>query len=451
MIVTDLLQFLFHFIFIGFPTLLWQVWRPWEQVFQKISVCVVFVFRYLSQEILHVFIDFQIVCLSSFGNAVDNRAGSGSADGVDQLPVVPSDTKTTQCGFCCIVVQRDFTVFQKYAQISFLIHGIGIGTNVKVKAYAEIRDELENSYIARMQQNMDFSGYEINYPKQFNIWINNIMSEVDFWVNSVAKENSQCREDYCKRLRNNRFRSELVGNAEFIEQYLCGIKEPLVYDIGCGLAPRFGETLWNGNKMSLVEIDPLAYFYNVINEKYAPVHDCRKIIFGMFEYFSDFFDVDSADAVIINNALDHCIDPYKSIVESVMVLKPGGVLHLNHARAEGVKGKYTGLHQWNLDYTGEDDFIIWNYDVAVNVTQRLKNIADIKLGHAGKNVPRSGQYVCVDMIKKIDFDKAQYVDINNENQNKAFIINRLMQALSNPAINSVSHKMLIDECEAEAQ
>ncbi|KAI4451632.1 hypothetical protein C823_006192 [Eubacterium plexicaudatum ASF492] len=93
MIVTDLLQFLFHFIFIGFPTLLWQVWRPWEQVFQKISVCVVFVFRYLSQEILHVFIDFQIVCLSSFGNAVDNRAGSGSADGVDQLPVVPSDTK----------------------------------------------------------------------------------------------------------------------------------------------------------------------------------------------------------------------------------------------------------------------------------------------------------------------------------------------------------------------
>ena len=66
-------------------------------------------------------------------------------------------------------------------------------------------------------------------------------------------------------------------------------------------------------------------------------------------------------------------------------------------------------------------------------------------------MPRSGQYVCVDMIKKIDFDKAQYVDINNENQNKAFIINRLMQALSNPAINSVFHKMLIDECEAEAQ
>ncbi|MDE7274275.1 MAG: hypothetical protein K2N95_14705 [Lachnospiraceae bacterium] len=37
MIVTDLLQFLFHFILVGFPTSLRQVWRPWEQVFQKIS------------------------------------------------------------------------------------------------------------------------------------------------------------------------------------------------------------------------------------------------------------------------------------------------------------------------------------------------------------------------------------------------------------------------------
>ena len=59
MMVTDLLQFLFHFILIGFPASLRQVWRPGEQVFQKIKVCVVFVFRYLGQEILYIFIDFQ--------------------------------------------------------------------------------------------------------------------------------------------------------------------------------------------------------------------------------------------------------------------------------------------------------------------------------------------------------------------------------------------------------
>ena len=37
MMVTDLLQFLFHFILIGFPASLRQVWRPGEQVFQKIK------------------------------------------------------------------------------------------------------------------------------------------------------------------------------------------------------------------------------------------------------------------------------------------------------------------------------------------------------------------------------------------------------------------------------
>ena len=110
MIVTDLLQFLFHFIFIGFPTLLWQVWRPWEQVFQKISVCVVFVFRYLSQQIFHIFIDFQSICFCGFHDAVDYGAGFGPADGVDQPPVVLANTKTPQCGLCCVIVQGDFTI-----------------------------------------------------------------------------------------------------------------------------------------------------------------------------------------------------------------------------------------------------------------------------------------------------------------------------------------------------
>ena len=125
MMVTDLLQSSFYFILIRFPASLRQVWRPWEQVIQKITVCVVFVFRYLGQEILYIFIDFQIVCFCSFSNAVDYGAGFGSTDGIDQPPVVLSDAETAQCGFCRIVVQGDFPVFQKYAQIFFLVYGIG--------------------------------------------------------------------------------------------------------------------------------------------------------------------------------------------------------------------------------------------------------------------------------------------------------------------------------------
>lgn len=61
-------------------------------------------FRYLGQEILYIFIDFQIVCFCSFCNAVDYGAGSGSTNGIDPPPVVLSNAKTAQCGFCRIVV-----------------------------------------------------------------------------------------------------------------------------------------------------------------------------------------------------------------------------------------------------------------------------------------------------------------------------------------------------------
>lgn len=314
---------------------------------------------------------------------------------------------------------------------------LGSAGVVGILAYSEIADELEGAYISRMHRTLDFTRYQINYKEQFDIWLDNIMSEVDYWVNRVAKENAPFRDDYCKRLDNDAFQSELTGNIDCLTDYLCQIKEPLVYDIGCGLAPRFGEILPDGSRISLVEIDPLAYFYNTVNAKYAPTGGYKKIAFGMFEYFSRFFERDSADAVIINNALDHCIDPYKSIVESLMVLKPGGMLYLNHVRAEGINEKYDGLHQWNLDYTEDDDFIIWNYNSAVNVSQKLGNIVSI-------NVHHGNGWVWVEMIKKKDFVPGQYIDADNEMEHMAFIVGRLMEKLSDPRFNRVFDSMLMD-------
>lgn len=312
---------------------------------------------------------------------------------------------------------------------------LGSSGFAEIVAYSEIAQELEGEYISRMHETLDFTKYQIDYKEQFTVWLDNIMSEVDYWVNKVAKENAPFRDEYCKRLDNNAFRSELTGNIDRLTDYLCQIKEPLVYDIGCGLAPRFGDILPDGGRISLVEIDPLAYFYNTVNARYAPTSGYKKIAFGMFEYFSRFFDRDSADAVIINNALDHCIDPYKSIVESLMVLKPGGMLYLNHVRAEGINEKYDGLHQWNLDYTEDDDFIIWNYDSAVNVSQKLGNIASISMHH-------SDGWVCVEMIKKKDFVLEQYIDADNEMQYMEFIVNRLMEKLSDPLFNKEFDSML---------
>lgn len=74
--------------------------------------------------------------------------------------------------------------------------------------------------------------------------------------------------------------------------------------------------------------------------------------------------------------MDHCIDPFKSILESLFILKPNGILHLKHRRAEGVFENYSSLHQWNIDYTDEMDFIIWNYDMAKIINKLIMIFAD---------------------------------------------------------------------------
>ena len=84
-------------------------------------------FRYLSQEMLHIIIDFSSICFCGFRDAVDYGAGFCPADGVDQPPVVLADAKAAQCGFCGVVVQGDFTVFQKHTQILFLVQGVSKG------------------------------------------------------------------------------------------------------------------------------------------------------------------------------------------------------------------------------------------------------------------------------------------------------------------------------------
>lgn len=68
---------------------------------------------------------------------------------------------------------------------------------------------------------------------------------------------------------------------------------------------------------------------------------------GLFEYCSAFCKKSSYD--FISNVLDSNINHYKSILESLTLLKLDGDLHLIHARREGLKANYSGLHSWNFD------------------------------------------------------------------------------------------------------
>jgi ubiquinone/menaquinone biosynthesis C-methylase UbiE len=110
---------------------------------------------------------------------------------------------------------------------------------------------------------------------------------------------------------------------KYIEEQLTGSEK--ILDIGCGLISMYGNYVGE-KKINLIAIDPLAHFYNIINERYQGelFSEEKRSSFGMFEFMADFYEENYADYIIINNALDHCIDPFKSIIECLHVLKCGG-------------------------------------------------------------------------------------------------------------------------------
>lgn len=225
---------------------------------------------------------------------------------------------------------------------------------------------------------------------------------VAFWIEQVARKGAVYHDDYVERLNNDKFvRYHPTDAVLQLEKYLMEKNNALVLDIGSGLAPVYGETLSNGNHINLHMIDPLAPFYNAINVRYHfREHNCKKVFFGMMEFMACFYERETCDAIIMNNALDHCMDPYKSIIESLYLLKCGGMLHLNHRRAEAVFEKYENMHQWNMDCNEDHEFIIWNQQNGVNVSQKLKDIVEISVYCEEDKETRKDQFVIVNMIKK---------------------------------------------------
>lgn len=186
--------------------------------------------------------------------------------------------------------------------------------------------------------------------------------------------------------------------------------------------------VWGAVK--LVPVDALAHFYNVINDRiqdgYKKDYRCR---FGLFEFLGNTFGRNYADYIIVDNALDHCIDPWRSLVECLYVLKTDGRMYMNHRRAEAVYEGWSGLHRWNIDCDG-GDLIIWNKENAVNVTERLKEIADISVTYDDAGGVRERQNLGVRIVKKKDFELSVFLGLHKENAVLTGMVDRLMEKLS---------------------
>lgn len=133
--------------------------------------------------------------------------------------------------------------------------------------------------------------------------------------------------------------------------------------------------------MNLIGIDPLADAYNKLNIEFSQKKGTAlppKVQFGFFEFMHYFKKNKECDVILIDNALDHCIDPVQAILSCFYILKIGGCLSLCHSVDEALHANYTGLHQWNLTSSDKSEFIIWNNNHFYNVTHTLEKYAEIE-------------------------------------------------------------------------
>lgn len=293
--------------------------------------------------------------------------------------------------------------------------------DTKIQTGHHIQDSFENRMLLTYHQNMVFQ-WEVDLEKYFLAWLDNMMSEVEYWVRDVADTQGERHEYYVRCAENHRF-----THRDILRRVKAG---EIVMDIGCGLVSKFGEELENGGKVRLVPVDALAHYYNILNgrmrDSLGKNTSCR---FGLFEFLGNIFGGNYADYIIIDNALDHCIDPWRSLVECLYVLKTDGRMYLNHRRAEAVYEGWTGLHKWNVDCS-DGKLLIWNKENAVNVTERLKGFAEVYVNYDDSVSVRECQNVGVEIVKKKEFELSSFFDMQKENGILTKFIEKLMAKLA---------------------
>lgn len=210
---------------------------------------------------------------------------------------------------------------------------------------------------------------ELRYVRR---WLRGIPYEVAFWSSYYGS----------KRRRRDLFQwsgygKECALDGFDVQRYIASLdaEAPVIVDLGCALSYAMGN-LFPAKPAARVDfVDPLAPFYNRILDRYRI--DRPAIRFGMIENISASYAPDSVDLIHVRNALDHCADPMRGIVEALACLRPGGVLYLNHFCDEAEREGYRGFHQWNINLR-DGALTIWNRESSIDVAAVLGDCASVE-------------------------------------------------------------------------
>ena len=77
------------------------------------------------QEMLQIIIRSEVVRFCGFYDAVNDCAGLGTMDGVNDLPVAAANCEGANCPFTCRVIKWYIPVLQEPFQVFLLIEAVG--------------------------------------------------------------------------------------------------------------------------------------------------------------------------------------------------------------------------------------------------------------------------------------------------------------------------------------
>ena len=184
---------------------------------------------------------------------------------------------------------------------------------------------------------------------QFRSWATGVEFELQFWENWMKTSGAQWPDDFAIRV---------AGDGPVDLRVVEGLADPLTarfLDVGAGPITAHG-VMWQGRKIDLVCVDPLAPYYAELGTRYGVSVNVKQ---AFAEDLTAAFEEGTFDRTMCRNALDHSFDPMRGIEEMIRVTKIGGKIFLDHWINEAEFNKYADFHQWNFD---EDNgrFVIWD-------------------------------------------------------------------------------------------
>lgn len=183
------------------------------------------------------------------------------------------------------------------------------------------------------------------------VWTGALGDEMAFWREWMSTGGGQWPDDY-------RFRLDPESEIqEQITQHLNGIGSQVrMLDAGAGPLTVVGKR-WPGHEFTLTAVDALSDQYDVLLDEFGitpPVRTRR----CDSERLSEAFAENSFDVAYALNTLDHSYEPMQAIRQMIAVVRPGGIVLLQHYPNEAENEAYSGLHQWNFDWV-DSECLLW--------------------------------------------------------------------------------------------